>query len=87
VAQIKASEKMPQVVAQMDSQDILQRLVAKIPWGHNILLMEKVKALETRIWCMQAIVAQGWSRDILLRDILSGLKLSCRHFVDTVFSA
>jgi hypothetical protein len=31
--------------------------------------MEKVKALETRIWYMQAIVAQGWSRDILLHMI------------------
>lgn len=69
VAQIKASVKVPQVVAQTDNHDVLQRLVVKIPWGHNILLMEKVKDLKTRIWYMQAIVAQGWSRDILLHMI------------------
>ncbi len=69
VAQIKVSAIVPQVVAQTDNQDVLQRLVVKIPWGHNILLMEKVKDLKTRIWYMQAIVAQGWSRDILLHMI------------------
>lgn len=69
VAQIKESVKVPQVAAQTDSQDVLQHLVAKIPWGHNILLMEKVKDLKTRIWYMRAIVAQGWSRDILLHMI------------------
>jgi predicted nuclease of restriction endonuclease-like (RecB) superfamily len=69
VAQITASVKVPKVVAQTSSQDVLQHLVAKIPWGHNILLMEKVKDLKTRIWYMQEIVAQGWSRDILLHMI------------------
>jgi len=59
---------MPQAVAQMfETNDfpILQQLAAKMPWGHNILLMEKVKDLPTRIWYMQQTIEQGWSRDIL----------------------
>ena len=43
----------------------LQRLVAQIPWGHNILLMEKVKNLQTRLWYMQKAIEQGWGRNVL----------------------
>jgi predicted nuclease of restriction endonuclease-like (RecB) superfamily len=60
--------KVPQAVAQIfpiDPSTNLQQLVAKIPWGHNILLMEKVKDLSSRLWYMQEIIEQGWSRDVL----------------------
>ena len=43
VAKIETSVKMPHPVAQTDSRIFLQQLAAKIPWGHNILLLEKVK--------------------------------------------
>jgi predicted nuclease of restriction endonuclease-like (RecB) superfamily len=46
------------------SEDV-QQLVAKIPWGHNILLMEKIKDIPTRFWYMQQVIEQGWSRDTL----------------------
>lgn len=62
------SEKVPQPVAQMAPNDLstnLQQLVAKIPWGHNIMLMEKVKELSARLWYMQQTIEQGWSRDTL----------------------
>jgi predicted nuclease of restriction endonuclease-like (RecB) superfamily len=29
---------------------ILPQLVAKLPWGHNILLIEKIKEKELRFW-------------------------------------
>lgn len=61
-------EKVPQSVAQMpemDSCTILQRLVVQISWGHNILLMEKIKDLPERRWYMQQTIEQGWSRDAL----------------------
>ena len=47
------------------NQPNLQQLVARIPWGHNILLMEKVKDLPTRFWYMHQTIEQGWSRDTL----------------------
>lgn len=73
VAQLHPAEnadlvKVPQPVAQISPNELstnLQQLVAKIPWGHNILLMEKVKDLPTRLWYMQQTIAQGWSRDTL----------------------
>ncbi len=57
------SKKVPQPVAKIGSKEILQRLVAQIPWGHNILLMEKVKDLPTRLWYMQKTIEQGWGRN------------------------
>ena len=43
----------------------LQQYVAKIPWGHNILLMEKVKDLPIRLWYIRQTIEQGWGRDTL----------------------
>jgi hypothetical protein len=48
-----ATEKAPQPAARLPEKSnfpILQRLVAQIPWGHNIVLMEKVKDPPSRIW-------------------------------------
>ena len=53
---------------------ILQQTVAKlteqpffigIPWGHHIIMMERVKDISTRIWYMKQTVQNGWSRDTL----------------------
>ncbi|MDD2337606.1 MAG: PDDEXK nuclease domain-containing protein [Geobacteraceae bacterium] len=66
------SEKVPQPVAQMPPNDLstnLQQLVAKIPWGHNIMLMEKVKELSARLWYMEQAIQNGWSRDTLAQMI------------------
>lgn len=71
VAQLKTSKKVPQPMAQMDSSVILQQLVAKIPWGHNIMLMEKVKDLTARLWYMQQVIEHGYVRDVLLSMILN----------------
>jgi predicted nuclease of restriction endonuclease-like (RecB) superfamily len=57
--------KVPQPVAKIGSRAILQRLVAKIPWGQNILLLEKVKDLPTRLWYMEQTIQNGWGRDTL----------------------
>lgn len=53
----------------LQSMANLQQVVAKIPWGHNILLMEKVKQKDVRLWYMQQTIEKGWSRDWLLNAI------------------
>jgi predicted nuclease of restriction endonuclease-like (RecB) superfamily len=73
VAQLQQAEnkdvlKVPLAVDQLPVNEhsaILQRLVAQIPWGHNILLMERVKDLSSRFWYVQQIIQNGWSRDAL----------------------
>lgn len=64
VAQIKAAEKVPQAVALFPSE-----LIAALPWGHHLLLIEKIKDSATREWYMQATLANGWSRNILQMQI------------------
>jgi len=42
-----------------------------VPWAHHVVLMEKVKDLDQRLWYMQQTLANGWSRNILLAMIQS----------------
>ena len=51
--------------APKDNNSKLQQHVTKIPWGHNILLMEKVKNLPIRLWYIRQTIEQGWGRDTL----------------------
>jgi predicted nuclease of restriction endonuclease-like (RecB) superfamily len=39
--------------------------VSQIPWGHNILLMQKIKDSSVRFWYMEQTIQNGWSRDVL----------------------
>ncbi|MBT9130680.1 MAG: hypothetical protein DDT41_00970 [candidate division WS2 bacterium] len=62
------AEKVPQTVAQLHQREILGKLhqtILKIPWGHNIILMEKVKDMSSRLWYMQKTIENGWSRNVL----------------------
>jgi predicted nuclease of restriction endonuclease-like (RecB) superfamily len=52
---------------------ILQQLVAKLPWGHNILLIEKLKDQDIRFWHAQKCTENSWSRDVLDLQIKSDL--------------
>lgn len=45
---------------------ILQQLVAKLPWGHNIILIDKLDSNEKRLWYAQKVIENGWSRNMLL---------------------
>lgn len=44
---------------------IVPQAVAQIPWGHNRLIVSKVKTKEEALWYASATVAHGWSRDVL----------------------
>jgi predicted nuclease of restriction endonuclease-like (RecB) superfamily len=50
-------------------ESILQQVVANLPWGHNVRLMEAVKDPEARLWYAKQAIAQGWSRNILMTQI------------------
>ena len=66
--------KVPQAVAQLSSDDpsvSLPHFLTQIPWGHNVLLMETIKELSTRLWYARQIIDQGWNRDTLASMIKS----------------
>lgn len=48
-----------------------QQLVAKLPWGHNLLLIEKIKDKDLRRIYAENAIKNGWSRSILSIQIES----------------
>jgi predicted nuclease of restriction endonuclease-like (RecB) superfamily len=52
---------------------IVQQLVAQIPWGHNVRILDTVKDPEQRVWYIQQTIANGWSRNVLVLQIESRL--------------
>ncbi|MEG2238229.1 MAG: PDDEXK nuclease domain-containing protein [Bacteroidales bacterium] len=47
----------------------LQRSVAVLPWGHNVLLIDKELPLEQISFYSQEAVQKGWKKDLLLNAI------------------
>jgi integrase len=45
--------------------EILQRLTAKLPWGHTSRVMARVKGQPTRDWHLRASLEHGWSQIVL----------------------
>ena len=39
--------------------------VAQLPWGHNVLLLNKLGELSHRLWYAQQAIENGWSRSML----------------------
>jgi predicted nuclease of restriction endonuclease-like (RecB) superfamily len=54
-------------------EEILQQLVAKLPWSHNVRVLDRIKDRPTREWYLRAALEYGWSRDVLVLQIKSGL--------------
>lgn len=48
---------------------ILQQLVAEIPWGHHLLILQKTYSIEEKQFYLQASVDMRWSRKVLLNQI------------------
>lgn len=55
-------------------EQFVQQPIAQLPWGHHVTLMETAKTREDRLWYAQAALEHGWSRNILIQQIDSGLK-------------
>ena len=68
----RAVAQMNGVADQTDPAAAVQRLVTGISWAHNMLLIQAVKELPTRLWYMQQTIEQGWSRDTLGQMIKNG---------------
>lgn len=47
------------------------RAFALLSWAHNVVLIQKVKHLPTRLWYARQTLEQGWSRETLTAQIKS----------------
>jgi len=54
-------------------EQFVQEVLAQITWYHNIALMEKLKSSKERLWYARQTIEQGWSRNVLVHQIETGL--------------
>lgn len=52
---------------------IRETAVSLIPWGHNVILMQKVQEIDKRLWYAQQVIENGWSRSMMSTWIKSDL--------------
>ncbi len=55
------------------NEAIVQQLVAQIPWGHIVRILDYVKVPTEREWYIRQTIENGWSRNVLVHQIESGL--------------
>jgi predicted nuclease of restriction endonuclease-like (RecB) superfamily len=48
---------------------MLQRATVQLSWAHNVILIQKIKHIPTRLWYARQALEQGWSRDMLAVQI------------------
>ncbi len=53
--------------------EFVQRVVAQLPWGHNVSLLDALKATEERVWYARQAIEHGWGRSVLIHQIESNL--------------
>ncbi|PWJ76614.1 PDDEXK nuclease domain-containing protein [Murimonas intestini] len=53
--------------------EIVQRVVAQIPWRTNRMLLDKLDSMESRIWYANKAIENGWSSNVLDLQIQGGL--------------
>lgn len=56
-------------LAWRDVEAVLPQAVAELPWGHNALLLEKLRSPEQRRWYAERAIQHGWSRAVLTLHI------------------
>jgi predicted nuclease of restriction endonuclease-like (RecB) superfamily len=54
-------------------ESIVQQLIAQLPWGHNIRVLDRIKDRPTREWYLRAAREYGWSQNVLVLQISSRL--------------
>ncbi|MDO9010375.1 MAG: PDDEXK nuclease domain-containing protein [Gallionella sp.] len=77
VAQLDKPAIAQQLVAQLD-KPISQQLagpITQIPWGHNLVIISKIKTTEQALFYVQKTIQNNWSRAVLTHQIESGLHL------------
>jgi predicted nuclease of restriction endonuclease-like (RecB) superfamily len=52
--------------------EFLQQIIAEIPWGHHILILNKVEDAGQRLYYLRATAQFGWTRNVLLNQIKAG---------------
>lgn len=71
----KGKKSILQQPAAKLATEFVQLPIAQLPWGHNCLLLDKLKTPKERLFYATKAVKNGWSREVLSIQIQSGLHL------------
>ena len=64
---------MSKFAARFSDREFVQAVLAQITWYHHIALMDKVKNTDEHVWYAKEAAENGWSRNVLVHQIESGL--------------
>jgi predicted nuclease of restriction endonuclease-like (RecB) superfamily len=53
--------------------EIVQQLLHNCPWGHHVVLLDRISTQEERLWYATQAVQYGWSRNVLIHHIAGNL--------------
>ena len=53
--------------------EFVQQAVAQLPWGQNLVLLDKLSGPDERRWYAAKAIEHGWSRNVLVHQIESRL--------------
>lgn len=54
-------------------QLFLQSVLSKVTWSHHIILLDKAKAVDERLWYIEQAIQNSWGRNMLRHQIDLGL--------------
>ena len=70
---VRNMKYMSKFASTYPDEAFVQQAVAQIPWGHNVVLMDKISDDAVRTWYIERCIENGWSRNVLIHQIESGL--------------
>ena len=70
---VRNLKNMKKYYIECQKSKIVQTASAQIPWSHNMLILDKIKDEEKRVWYMNQTIKNGWSYDVLAFQIKSDL--------------
>jgi predicted nuclease of restriction endonuclease-like (RecB) superfamily len=50
-------------------KEFVQQVVAQLPWGHQVRILDTLKDATQREWYIRQAVQSGWSRNVLVHQI------------------
>lgn len=64
---------MKKFACEITDSNFLQTVAMKLPWSHNLILLEKLKDMDSRYWYGLKTIENGWSVEVLEHQIATNL--------------
>ena len=70
---VRNIKNMKKFYLESSANEKVQMASAQIPWSHNLLILDKIKNEDERLWYMHKCLENGWSVDVLQIQIETNL--------------